>query len=136
MSADVAARIWSGLRSLVLERHDRRRQVCDALDMSFIRVKALRAMVAGPMTMRQLAERLATDPPYTTVVVADLQRRGLVQRSPHPDDRRLRIVTLTPAGSRAAQLAERILERPPAPLLELDAPDLATLDRLVARLLG
>jgi DNA-binding MarR family transcriptional regulator len=124
------------MRALVLERHDRRKEVCEALDMSFIRAKALRSLAAGPMTMRRLAERLATDAPYTTVVVDDLQRRGLVRRSPHASDRRLRIVTLTPAGADAADVAERILGRPPAPVLELDSRDLSTLDRLVRRLLG
>jgi DNA-binding MarR family transcriptional regulator len=133
--AEVAARAWQAMRALVLEQHDRRREVCEALDMSFIRANALRSLVAGPMTMRQLAERLATDPPYTTLVVDDLQRRDLVRRSPHPSDRRLRIVTLTPAGTDAAEVVERILGRPPAPVLDLDGQDLATLDRLLAKLL-
>ncbi|WP_433421292.1 MarR family transcriptional regulator [Microtetraspora malaysiensis] len=51
--------------------------------MSFIRVKALRLVATGPLTLRRLAEQLTTDPPYTTVVVADLERRGLVERTPH-----------------------------------------------------
>jgi DNA-binding MarR family transcriptional regulator len=133
--AEVETRVWRAMRALVLEQHDRRREVCEALDMSFIRAKALGLLVAGPMTMRQLAERLATDPPYTTLVVDDLQRRDLVRRSPHPSDRRLRIVTLTPAGADAAQVAERILSRPPAPVFDLNEQDLATLDRLLAKLL-
>ncbi|NJC65962.1 MarR family transcriptional regulator [Planosporangium flavigriseum] len=124
------------MRALVLERHDRRREVCGALDMSFIRVKALRSLAGGPMTMRQLAERLATDPPYTTLVVDDLQKRDLVRRSTHPTDRRQRIVTLTPAGARAAETADRILGRPPTALLELGDRELAALDRIVAKLLG
>nr|WP_240943087.1 MarR family transcriptional regulator [Planosporangium thailandense] len=124
------------MRTLVLDRHDRRREVCDALGMSFIRAKALRHLVAGELTMRQFAERLAIDPPYATLVVDDLQRRGLVLRSPHPSDRRLRMVSLTPAGTRAAESAERILNRPPAAVADLDAADLAALDRLVAKLLG
>jgi DNA-binding MarR family transcriptional regulator len=134
--AEVAARLWQGMRTLVLERHDRRREVCEALGMSFIRAKALRALAAGPMAMRQLADRLSTDPPYTTVVVDDLQRRGLARRGPDPGDRRLRIVTLTPAGADAAELAGRILGSPPAPVLALDAQDLAALDRVVTKLLG
>jgi hypothetical protein len=44
-------------------------------------------------------------------------------------------VTLTPAGADAAEVAERILGRPPAPVLDLDGRDLATLDRLLAKLL-
>jgi DNA-binding MarR family transcriptional regulator len=131
-----AARVWRGMRALVLEHHDRRREVCEALDMSFIRTKALRRLAAEPMTMRELAARLATDAPYTTLVVDDLERRGLVERSAHPTDRRSKIVTATPAGLKAAELAEAILGEPPAPVRDLDPADLAALDRIIARLLA
>ncbi len=131
-----AARVWLGMRQLVLERHDRRRAACEALGMSFIRVKALRMLSGGPMTMRALAARLPADAPYTTLVVDDLQRRGLVTRAVHPADRRSKIVTATPAGAEAAALAERILGEPPAALRELPAAELAALERILAMLLG
>ncbi|HEX8094117.1 MarR family winged helix-turn-helix transcriptional regulator, partial [Jatrophihabitans sp.] len=85
-------------------------------------------------TMRELAGRLGTDPPYTTVVVDDLERRGLVRRSTSPDDRRVKIVTLTEAGARAAAVAEEILSEPPPALAALDAGDLAELTRILNRL--
>jgi hypothetical protein len=44
------------------------------------------------------------------------------------------MVTVTADGVAVAERAEEILDRPPAPLLDLDPVDLATLDRLVARL--
>ena len=131
-----AERVWRGIRTLVLDRHDRRKEVCEALDMSFIRVKALRRIAAEPMTLRQLAARLASDPPYTTIVVDDLERRGLVRRDPHPTDRRFKIVTATPCGVAAAAVAERILSEPPAPVLDLDPDELSILDRVVTKLLG
>jgi DNA-binding MarR family transcriptional regulator len=134
MNEVVAARVWRGMRALVQDRYDRRREVCAALDLSFSRVKALRLVRGGPTTMRQLAEKLTTDAPYTTLVVDDLERRGLVRRDPHPTDRRSRMVTVTADGVAVAERAEEILDRPPAPLLDLDPVDLATLDRLVARL--
>jgi DNA-binding MarR family transcriptional regulator len=129
-----ATRVWHGLRTLVLDRYDRRKEVCDALDMSFVRAKALRRLVAAPMTMRQLAAELSTDAPYTTLVVDDLVRRGLVVRDVHPEDRRQKIVTVTAAGGEAAKLAESILGEPPPPLMDLDPADLATLDRIIAAL--
>jgi DNA-binding MarR family transcriptional regulator len=131
-----AVRIWKGIRALVLDRHDRRAQVVEALGMSFIRIKALRHLAAEPMTLRHLAAELSTDAPYTTVVVDDLARRGLVERTTHPDDRRAKIVTVTAAGLAAARKAEQLLGEPPAPLLALDADELATLDRLIAKLLA
>ncbi|WP_079063511.1 MarR family winged helix-turn-helix transcriptional regulator [Streptacidiphilus griseoplanus] len=129
-----AARAWHHIRALVLEEHDRRREVVDALGMSFIRIKALRRLASRPATLRALAADLTIDPPYTTVVVDDLARRGLVERSPHPDDRRAKIVSVTEAGRAAAAHADRILGEPPAPLLALDPADVAELDRILALL--
>jgi DNA-binding MarR family transcriptional regulator len=131
-----AARAWRGMRMLVLEQHDRRKEVSDALDMSFVRVKALRRIADAPLTMRELAAHLQTDAPYTTLVVDDLEKRDLVRREPHPADRRAKLVTATAAGRAAAARAEDILNEPPPPVLALDADELATLIRIIDRLQG
>jgi DNA-binding MarR family transcriptional regulator len=135
-TCELAARAWQGMRALVLDRYDRRKKVCDALGMSFIRAKALRRIVDGPMTMRELAAALGTDPPYTTVVVDDLERRGLVTRTVRAGDRRSKIVSITPDGAAQAQLAERILNDPPRPVRALAATDLEALGRILGTLLG
>jgi DNA-binding MarR family transcriptional regulator len=132
-----ARRVWAGLRTLVHERYDRRKQVADALGMSFIRVKALRALASnGPLTMRRLATELQTDAPYTTVVVDDLVRRGYVERTVDTADRRVKIVQITPEGVEVAQRANTLLEEPPEPLRALPPQDLAALDRIVGVLLA
>ena len=135
-AADPAARVWQAMRALVIDRYDRRKKVCDALGMSFIRAKALRRIVGSPMTMRELAAALGTDPPYTTVVVDDLERRGLVTRTVRAGDRRSKIVAITPDGAEQADLAERILNDAPRPVRELPAADLEALDRILTSLLG
>jgi DNA-binding MarR family transcriptional regulator len=133
---DDAARAWQGLRALVHERYDRRKEVSDALGMSFIRAKALRHLAAdGPMSMRRLATALSTDAPYTTLVIEDLVSRALVERTEDPADRRARIVRVTEAGAQAAAQAEEIISVPPAPLRSLSSADLATLNRIVTTLL-
>ncbi|GAA0343004.1 MarR family transcriptional regulator [Actinoallomurus spadix] len=131
---DAVARVWAAMSSFVLAQEDRRKEVAETLGMSFFRAKALRRLLPGPLTMRELTARLVTEKPYTTLVVDDLERRGFVERSVHPDDRRSKIVTLTPAGVAAAEEAERILARPPRSLLALDPGDLAALDRIMAEL--
>jgi DNA-binding MarR family transcriptional regulator len=131
---DMATRTWDGLRTLVLETGERRREVSDALGMSFVRVKALRHLAWSPLTLGELATALQSDAPYATLVVNDLEARELVTRTPHPDDRRRKVVSVTPAGRRAARRAERILGTPPAAVLALGRADLAELDRLVALL--
>ncbi|WP_431950070.1 MarR family winged helix-turn-helix transcriptional regulator [Actinacidiphila sp. bgisy167] len=136
MNEPTATRVWRNLRTLVLERNERRREVAEALGMSFFRVKALRRIAASPVTPGDLAADLLTDRPYATLVVDDLARRGLVERTPHPRDRRRKLVSVTPAGAAAAQEAERILGTPPPGLVGLDPAELAQLDRVVAKLLG
>jgi len=131
-----AARAWQAMRALVLDHYDRRKKVCDALGMSFIRAKALRRIAGTAMTMRELAAALGTDPPYTTVVVDDLERRGLVTRTVRAGDRRSKIVSITPDGTAQAALAERILNDAPRPVRELPAADLEALDRILGALLG
>ncbi|MFG2907316.1 MarR family winged helix-turn-helix transcriptional regulator [Kitasatospora sp. NPDC048286] len=133
--AATAARVWQGMYALVLERHDRRKTVADALGMSFSRVRALRRLAAGPITLRELAERLTADPPYTTVIVDDLVRRGLAERITNPADRRSKLVHLTEEGEAKASLATAILSTPPDALLGLPPEDLRALDRVLAKLL-
>jgi DNA-binding MarR family transcriptional regulator len=57
-----------------------------------------------------------------------------VQRTPHPEDRRAKLVQLTDAGRAAAARADAILDRPPDALRELPAEDLTTLLEILARL--
>lgn len=134
-TARTAARVWQGLHTLLMERYDRRKVAAESLGMSFSRVKALRRLAAGPISLRELAEQMAVDPPYTTVIVDDLVRRGLAERITNPTDRRSKLVHLTPEGQAAAARATAILTAPPDALLALPPEDVQALDRVVAKLL-
>lgn len=50
----------------------------------------------GPMPQRALADRLSLTSGAITQLVDRLERSALVQRSPHPSDRRITLVHLTP----------------------------------------
>jgi DNA-binding MarR family transcriptional regulator len=128
--------IWRALLSLVHEKHDRRKEACEALDLSFVRIKALRRIAVSPMTLRDLAAALQTDPPYTTLVVDDLERRGLVRREPHPTDRRAKLAVATDQGQAEAARAEAIITRPPAQMFELTADELSALSAITEKLTG
>lgn len=131
---EAAERVWRNLRSLVLERNERRKEVAEALGMSFFRAKALRRIAKRPSRMSELATQLASDRPYVTLVVDDLEKRGLVERRQHPTDRRCKIVSATEEGLAAAARANAILGNPPPALLALSAADLAELDRITSAL--
>ncbi len=131
--ADLARRAWRAMSEIALD-HDRKVAVSEALGLSWARVLALRRLATQPHTLRALAERLAADPPYVTLIVDDLEERGLVRRMPHPEDRRSKLVELTAAGRAAAARADAILDEPPAALRDVPAVDLAALLRVLERL--
>jgi DNA-binding MarR family transcriptional regulator len=131
--ADLAQHAWREMSRLVLA-DDRKLAVSKALGLSFARVRALRRLAPEPLTMRALAEKLKADPPYVTLIVDDLEERGLVERRPHPEDRRAKLVSLTRAGRAAVTEAEKILDEPPVALQALPADDLAALSRILDRL--
>lgn len=50
------------------------------------------------MTARRLADRLQCDASTATSMIDRLEARGLVRRVPHPTDRRVKVIQLTPEG--------------------------------------
>jgi DNA-binding MarR family transcriptional regulator len=131
---DLATSAWRSMRSLVLDLNDRRVAVSDAIGMSYLRAKALHRLLDGPLPQRELGSALVIDAPYTTVIVDDLEKRGLVQRQVNPADRRSKLVRITTAGRAVARTAEKIQSTPPAALAALTGAELATLERTLRRL--
>ena len=52
----------------------------------------------GPMTPGEIADRLRAKPQTLTRVLAALQERGRIERTPDPGDRRQSLITITPVG--------------------------------------
>jgi DNA-binding MarR family transcriptional regulator len=130
LSAEAAHAVWAAMCELVLD-NERRREVVDAVGLSFGRVRALRRLLGGPLSMGELASALTIDAPNATTVVDDLEELGLVRRGPHPTDRRAKLVELTRRGRDVARRADVVLARPPAALLALEPTDLETLARIL-----
>jgi DNA-binding MarR family transcriptional regulator len=133
VDADLARRAWRAMSQVALDR-DRKIAVSEALGLSWTRVLALRQLASQSHTLRALAKRLSADPPYVTLMVDDLEERGLVQRIPHPEDRRAKLVELTAAGRAAAARADAILDEPPAELREVPSEDLVAVLRVLEHL--
>jgi DNA-binding MarR family transcriptional regulator len=53
---------------------------------------------AGPLTQKRLGERLSMSPGAITTMIDRLERRGYVERTPNPQDRRSALVRITKAG--------------------------------------
>jgi DNA-binding MarR family transcriptional regulator len=106
------------MSDVVLDQH-RSREVAEAVGVSFGRMRAVRRLARRPMSMSELALALNIDKPNATTVVDDLETLGLVRRTPHPTDRRAKIVEATPEGAKLAARADEILGTPPDALAEL-----------------
>lgn len=132
-SAADAAEAWLLMQDLVLD-NARRREVSEALGLSFSRTRAIRRVARRPMSMGELAAALEIDPPNATTLVGDLEQLGLLTRSPHPDDRRTRLVEATPKGRALARRADEILATPPPALAGLSPKDLEALRRILTDL--
>jgi DNA-binding MarR family transcriptional regulator len=123
--------VWLLISDLVLDNM-RRREVSDALGMSFGRARAIRRLARQPMSMGELATALGIDRPNATVVVDELEAQGLVRRRAHPTDRRAKVVEATRKGKDLARRADAILATPPPGLSALSTDDLEALRRILA----
>jgi DNA-binding MarR family transcriptional regulator len=131
MKASTAEEVWLLMSDLVLD-NQRRREVSEAVGISFGRSRAVRRLARRPMSMGELAAALGIDPPNATVVVDELESLGLVRRRPHPTDRRAKLVEATRKGKDMARRADAILATPPPELSALGEDDLDTLRRILA----
>src|ERR1700726_3008074 len=88
--------------------------------LSETQLAALSALeVHQAMTRGELAEHEKVQPPSMTRVIAVLEERDLVLRSPHPTDRRQVILTVTEEGR---ALVQRVRRRKDAWLAQRLAP--------------
>ncbi|MFI9845612.1 MarR family transcriptional regulator [Nonomuraea sp. NPDC051941] len=112
-----------------IEGHIRERAA--ALDLTAAQAVALRELT-GPMTMRDLADRMSCEPSNATFVVDRLEEQGIVERRPHPGDRRAKQLVLTSEG---VALRERLIDllTEASPLARLTSEEQAALNDLLTR---
>lgn len=92
----------------------------------------------GPISPGDLAAHERVQPPSMTRVISKLEEEGLVERQPHPTDRRQQLISVTEAGldlietdrhRRDVWLAQRFAELTPGDVEAL-ARALPVLERL------
>jgi len=92
----------------------------DATGLSPAQCHVLHLIEPGhPLPMRTLAETLSCDASNVTGLVDRLEERGLVERRPSPEDRRVKVLRLTPAGERLRGSLLRRMASPAHPLSRL-----------------
>lgn len=89
--------VAAALQSFGLARDRMRASLAGAAKISGTDLDALEHLEAdGPLTQRELGDRLALTSGAVTMLVDRLQAAGWVQRRPHPQDRRYLLVELAP----------------------------------------
>jgi DNA-binding MarR family transcriptional regulator len=89
------------LRDAITRVNRRLRQTRPVGDLTVAQISALQSLdSAGALTPRELAEAERVQPPTITKIVARLDERGLVSRTPHPTDGRQAILSPSAEGRR------------------------------------
>ena len=108
------------------------RRVAEELGSTATQVVALREL-SEPITARELATRMCCEPSNATFVLDRLEQQSLIERRPHPTDRRAKQIVLTAAGRRyRANLLKRL--RTQSPLAPLNAAQQESLRDLLQTL--
>ena len=109
-------------------------QLTDLLDlgareygMGFARGRVLWSLQeSGPVVMRALSQGLGISPRTVTGLIDALEADGWVTRTPHPDDRRATIISITPTAEAALSALRASYEVLAHDLLaDIDPEDLA-----------
>ncbi|MEV1287817.1 MarR family transcriptional regulator [Micromonospora sp. NPDC049679] len=126
-----AAQLATLLRDAITRLNRRVRQTRPVGDLTVTQLSALTSLeLAGALTPRELADTERVQPPTMTRIVAKLEERGLVQRTPHPTDGRQVILAATESGRAVLARFERARDEWLAQrLAELSAEERDTLRR-------
>lgn len=128
--AQEMARTTRGWRKLVDHR-------LRAVGLTLSRWQVLLYLAQTPtgLNQRDLAECLGIEPASLVGQLDGLETRGLITRSPAPDDRRANIVRLTSAaGSLAAEVAAAVEELRIHATAGISSPDLAVAIRVLRQI--
>ncbi|MDX3613618.1 MarR family winged helix-turn-helix transcriptional regulator [Streptomyces europaeiscabiei] len=89
-----------------------------------------------PLPMRRLAQKLRCEPSNVTGIVDRLEVRGLVERRPDPNDRRVKLAAATAEGRRVAGSLRNSLDFAREPLAGLSTAEREALRDLLRRMVA
>lgn len=131
----LAAQAWRQIFDFVISTVELRDRVLERLRLTPGDSRVLMSLDSlEGRTMRSLADEWGCDASTATWMVARLASRGLAARRAVPNDRRIRLIVLTPAGLRSKRDLLAKLYAPPPPMLDLRRGDLLALRDATARL--
>lgn len=108
------------------------------IDHSAARLETLAAILNMPGNKSQsdVAKRLRVEGATITRMIDLLSKEGLVERSPHPTDRRINLLSITPKGKEELAKIFRVYDRQRRHLLaDMSVEELERLSSLVDKML-
>ena len=130
----LADEVWRSMAAVVIDNRDSwKRTVVERSGLPFSRIRILKRLSRGSMSVKELAHAATIDAPAATVAVNDLEDRGLVAREIDPTNRRSKIVSLTAAGEAMVREIDEITDPAPEALAALDDTELKQLQSILVR---
>jgi MarR family transcriptional regulator, organic hydroperoxide resistance regulator len=128
---------WEMVLELFFNHHKPRVwSTASEFDLAPMQMFALRNLEPGrELPMSALAESLHCDASNVTGIVDRLEARGLIERRPSPEDRRVKMIAVTEEGQQLRERIGRRLHAPPAPIAALSPEDQRDLRDVLARAL-
>src|SRR6188474_3856097 len=128
-------RAWQLLMKFFFAQRVHHLPASAAFELSPIQCHVLHLIEPGrPLPMSRLADTLSCDASNVTGLVDRLESRGLVLRRSSPQDRRVKVLHLTPAGARLRTQLLRQMTGGSLPLSRLSLGQQRTLVKLLEAL--
>lgn len=105
-----------------------------AVELTSVQAKVLVAL-EKPLPMHQIASKLGSERSNVTGIIDRLQARGLVERQPDEQDRRVKNIVATEEGRKLAKKFQRSLRFAAEPLAALNPADREHLRDLLTKML-
>ena len=132
----VAEDAWRLLFELAKRKHSVLVPALAELHLTPVQGHALRLLdPERPIAMSALADALFCHASNVTGIVDRLETRGLVERQAGREDRRVKMLALTEAGTRVRSKVVELMRTPPPEIASLSARDQRALRDVLARAL-
>jgi DNA-binding MarR family transcriptional regulator len=134
--SSLASQTWTAIQEYFFA-HGRPRMLAlwREFDLAPPQMMAL-SLLAEPKPMGELASLLHCDNSNITWIVDKLSERGFVERLASPGDRRVKLVALTPEGTKLRDELARRRAVPPPEMEALTQAELRSLGKIIGKLSG
>jgi MarR family transcriptional regulator, organic hydroperoxide resistance regulator len=131
-----ACRAWELLTRLFFTQRGQLPSLAAEFELSPVQCHVLHLLEPGQaVAMGRLAETLACDASNVTGLVDRLESRGLIERRPSADDRRVKVLVLTSNGTRVRAQLHKRMAAPPDVFRRLTDAEQRALVKILDRLL-